>query len=488
MSLIGIDIGTSAIKVAVFSTDGRCLASARQVVPAQRTCAGQWEVDPSDSVRACKAAIAAVGSDPQVRRDPPEAVSFSSSGREVFPATADGTPLGICLMAADHRGADVAARTARLHSDDEWFSRTGHVPRRMDPVNRIRWWQENHPEVAARARWFLNWHEYYALLMTGRAVTDLSSAATWGVFDLGSLAWSDELIAEVGLDPSWLPEVQRSGSLIGPITSEAAADFWLPAGTLVVTGAWDLVAAAVGQGALRQGVLGLTAGTWHSFCLPAGPPWPAELVRDGASVFPYPGLPGFAVGMFNPNGMSVVEWALRLLGVPKERLGALLADRTGGPSTVRSSAALSDLPDRRTDGGSLSRLRLSTTAADILQALLEAISCEFAGDVARLASRGYSVELIRASGGGSRLPWLMQLHADLTGIPVEVVAEPEPGAHGAAVLAGMGTGAYAAADAAACHLAVTGAAFEPSQRRRQQYAQLLSASGADDSIPSRTGR
>ena len=478
MSLVGIDIGTSAVKVAAFNTDGRCLASSRQQIMAQREGAGQWEVDPSESVRACQAALAAVGADPHVRRDPPKAVSFSSSGREVFPATADGTPLGPCVMAADHRGEDVTERTARLHADEEWFAEAGHVPRRMDPVNRIRWWQEHHPEVTARARWFLNWHEYYALLMTGRAVTDTSSAATWATFDLGSLAWSDSRLAEVGVDPAWLPEVQRSGSPIGRITPAAAADFCLPPGTLVVTGAWDVVAAAVGQGAVREGVLGLTAGTWHSFCLPVAPPWPVELLHDGASVFPHPGPLGFAVGIFDPNGMGVVDWALRLFGIPWLRLGPLFAGRTSGPSPVRAVAALSDLPHRRAPGGSLAQLRLSTTAVDVLQGLLEAISCEFARSVARLAGRGYGIELIRAAGGGSKLPWFMQLHADLTGVPVEVVAEDEPGAHGAAMFAGMGTGAYDAADAATAHRVKTGARFEPSDKRRQQYAELLEPCGA----------
>lgn len=480
MSLVGIDIGTSAIKVAAFNGDGRCLASSRQQILAQREGTGQWEVDPPESVQACKAALAAVAADPHVRRDPPEAVSFSSSGREVFPATADGTPLGPCIMAADHRGEDVTERTARLHADEEWFVEAGHIPRRMDPVNRIRWWQEHHPDVTARARWFLNWHEYYALLMTGRAVTDTSSAATWATFDLGALAWSDSRLAEVGVDPAWLPEVQRSGSPISRITPAAAADFGLPHDTLVVTGAWDVVAAAVGQGAVREGVLGLTAGTWHSFCLPVAPSWPVELLDDGASVFPHPGPPGFAVGIFDPNGMSVVEWALRLFGIPWSRLGPLLDGQASGPSPVHAAATLSDLPHRRADGGSLTQLRLSTTAVDVLQGLLEAISCEFARSVTRLAARGYGLRVIRAAGGGSKLPWFMQLHADLTGVPVEVVAEDEPGAHGAAMLAGVGTGTYEAVDIAAARLAEVGVSFEPSQERRQQYTELLEASKAGD--------
>ena len=48
---------------------------------------------------------------------------------------------------------------------DTAYEISGHVPKRMDPVNRIRWWQEHHPDVTARARWFLNWHEYYALIL-----------------------------------------------------------------------------------------------------------------------------------------------------------------------------------------------------------------------------------------------------------------------------------------------------------------------------------
>ena len=119
MSLIGIDLGTSAIKVGAYSADGTPLAAARREVPGNRPQPGHWEVDVRESREAFWSALRAVAADPAVRADPPMAISFSSSGREVFPVGADGTPLGPCLMTADTRGDEVAAETAaRRHAED----------------------------------------------------------------------------------------------------------------------------------------------------------------------------------------------------------------------------------------------------------------------------------------------------------------------------------------------------------------------------------
>ena len=169
VSLIGVDLGTSAIKVSAYSLDGSLLAQARQAVPGTHPEPGHWEVDVRLSRDAFRACLAAVAGDPAVRRDPPTALSFSSSGREVFPVAADGSPLGPCLMTADTRGDDVAQVTASRRSDEEWFRLAGHVPRRMDPVNRALWWQRTAPEVTARTRWFMNWHEFYRAVPDGSA-------------------------------------------------------------------------------------------------------------------------------------------------------------------------------------------------------------------------------------------------------------------------------------------------------------------------------
>jgi xylulokinase len=470
--LVGVDVGTSAVKVGAYALDGTLLAQARQPVAARRAAPGQWEVNVADSLNAFRSALAAVTRDAKVRDDPPSAVALSSSGREVFPAAENGSPLGPCLMTADTRGDDVASRTAARHPVHEWFRLTGHEPRRMDPVNRALWWQETYPAITESARWFLNWHEYYALLLSGRPVADASNAGAWAVYDIQSGDWSADLISETGINPSWLPEIQSSGTLIGQILPDAAKAFSLPEDTAIATGAWDMCAAAVGVGAVRPGTLALTCGSWHSFVLPISPGWGPDLVEEGVTVVPHPGPPGFGLAVFNPNGMSVVDWARGNLSLSTTELEAGLDASGPAPGPVFADCTFTPLPHApaRAGGGVLDGLTLATSAVDIVRALLESIACDFALTLERLQDRGYELQLVRASGGGASSPWLMQLHADLSGLPVEVVAQPEPGAFGAAILAGVACGVYESVSAAVERLVSRARRFEPNEDRGRLYA------------------
>ena len=368
------------------------------------------------------------------------AISFSSSGREVFPVAEDGTPLGPCLMTSDTRGDEVAAETASRRSNEEWQRVAGHVPRRMDPVNRALWWRKTDPATVARARWFMNWHEFYALLLSGRPVVDWSDAGTWATYDVATGGWSAERIAETGIDPTWLPEIQPNGTPIGRILAGPAAEFGLPVETLIVTGAFDTYAASVGSAAVDPGVVSLACGTWMSFNMPVTAGWPVELVHDGIGVYPHPGPTGFGLLVTNPNGMAVVDWARDLLHLSIPDLEAGLAAAGPGPGHVFADAVFTPLPHVAAApgfGGTFSGVTLAATPVDIVRSLLEGIACDFAVTIDVLRARGIEARLIRATGGGSRNTWWLQLIADLSGVPVEVVAQEEPGAFGAAILAGV---------------------------------------------------
>jgi sugar (pentulose or hexulose) kinase len=475
MSLIGIDLGTSAIKVGAYALDGTPLALAHEAVPAYRPEPGHYEVDVTESRAAFRSALGAVAADPKLALDPPVAISFSSSGREVFPVAADGTPLGRCLMTPDTRGDDVAAVTSVRRSAEDWFRLAGHVPRRMDPVNRALWWRQTDPGVVARTRWFMNWHEFYSLLLSGRPVVDWSDAGTWATYDVATAGWSQERIAETGINPDWLPIVQPNGSPIGPILPAVAAEFGLPADTLIVTGAYDNYAASVGAAAVDPGVVSLTCGTWHSFNIPVEPGWPVELVHDGMNVYPHPGPTGFAIMVTNPNGMSVIDWARSILHLSIPELEASLAEAGPGPGYVFSDAAFTPLPHVAAAPGFGARfdgVTLAATAVDLVRALLEGIAADFSLSLDRLRSRGIEPRLIRATGGGSNNAWWLQLMADLTGVPIEVVAEDEPGAFGAAILAGVGAGVYESVSSAVARLVSVARRYEPDPRRGQRYADV----------------
>jgi len=473
MSLIGIDLGTSSIKAVAYAADGTVLAQVSRPVPGYRPEPGHWEVNVLESRKAFWDVLASITADPKLKIDLPVALSFSSSGREVFPVGEDGTPLGPCLMTPDVRGDDVAAVTAATRSPEEWFRLTGHVPRRMDGVNRALWWRKTHPEVAAKARWFMNWHEYYSLLVSGRPVVDWSDAGTWATYDVATGNWSPERIVETGIDPRWLPEVQPNGSPIGPILPHVARDFDLPADTLVVTGAYDTYAASVGSAAVDPGVVALACGTWHSYNVPVLPGWPVELVHDGFNVNPHPGPTGFGILSTDPNGMSVIDRTRGLLHLSIPELEEGLKTAGPGPGNIFADAAYTPLPHVAATpgfGGTFSGVTLSSTGVDIVRALLEGIVCQFSLSLDRLGRRGVELKLIRATGGGAHNAWWLQLMADVCGLPVEVVAQDEPGTFGAAILAGVGAGLYGSVSEAVAELVTVARRFEPDAQRGALYA------------------
>ena len=434
-----------------------------------------------ESREAFRSTLAEVTADPKARKDPPVAISFSSSGREVFPVSDDGTPLGPCLMTADTRGDDVAAQTAARRSPEEWFRLTGHVPRRMDPVNRALWWQKADPDVAAKTRWFMNWHEYYALLLSGRPIVDWSDAGAWATYDVASGNWSADRIEETGIDAKWLPEVQPNATPIGPILPRVAGELGLPSDVLIVAGAWDAFAASVGAGAVDPGVVALACGTWHSFTLAVEAGWPAELVNEGMNICPHPGPTGFGILGTNPNGMSVIDWARDLFGISIPELNLALAAAGAEPGDVFADAALTPLPHAsgaRRQGATFEGITLATKGVDVIRALLEAIACEFSLTIERLGRRGIESSLVRATGGGAKLDWWLQLHADVCGIPFEVVAQDEPGAFGAAILAGVGAGIYPSVSSAVGKLVAVSRRFEPDTERGAMYAAVRKRLGA----------
>jgi sugar (pentulose or hexulose) kinase len=464
------------VKAVAYALDGTPLASARRSVPTYRTHPGYSEIDVNESRDAFRSTLAEVAAAPMVQNDPPVAISFSSSGREVFPVGADGAPLGPCLMTADARGDDVALETAARRSPEEWFRLTGHVPRRMDPVNRVLWWRKTDPDVAARARWFMNWHEYYALMLSGRPIVDWSDAGAWAVYDVASGGWSADRIAETGIDARWVPEILPNAAPIGPILPGVARELGLPSGVLVVTGAWDAFAASVGAGGVDPGVVSLACGTWHSFTVPVRLGWPVELVQEGMNVCPHPGPTGFAILATDPNGMSVIDWARNLMGVSIAELNDGLGAAGRGPGDVFADAALTPLPHvfgEAGRGATFVGVTLATTRVDVMRALLEAIASEFSLTIERLRHRGIESSLVRATGGGSKLDWWLQLHADLCGIPVEVVAQDEPGAFGAAILAGVGAGVYPSVSSAVAQLVAVSRRFEPDRERGAMYEPLI---------------
>lgn len=480
MSLIGIDVGTSATKVGVFTEDGRALALASVAVPSAPNRTGELEVDPARVWAAVREALGRVAADTAVRHDPPRALAISASGDEVFPVDAAAQPLGPCLMSSDTRGAGAEAAMQARDSASAWYRRCGHVPERMDPVNRLLWWRTVEPRTAARAAHFLGWHEFLTLQLCGRAVTDPSLASKWLAFDRAKRHWCPARLQTLGLDEGLLPEILPWGEAAGTLRPALASALGLSPNLTVGVGGFDSICTAIGLGISAPGSAGLACGTWEVLVAPTRATDPGMAVIEARlPIVAFPGDVAEALLWQSPNGASVANWAARLTGRTVAEAEAALR---GHPPPAGNLLAVPHLAGAvglwrhgRRAHGAIIGLTASTTPNEVYAAWLESVALELALAVQVVEGTGSSIGQLRAGGGGTRSDWWMQRKADLTGKPVEVCARPEPGTFGAALLAGAAVGLYPSVGSAARGFSDVVRRFEPASGRAAQVTERLAA-------------
>lgn len=474
-----MDVGTSALKIGVYTEEGRRLASARLPYSVAPTASRARELDPRHVWEVAQQGLREVCTQPELKANPPTALAISASGDEVFPVSQSGEPLGPCILSADARGAEIEEETRRLASPEAWYSRCGHVPERMDPANRILWWIRNEPRLASRARYFLGWHAYLTLRLCGLPVTDRSLAAKWATYDLATDAWSDEFVQLLGLKLDWLPAVLPSGAVVGQIAKDVAQRLGAPSNLLVAVGGYDSCCAALGVGARPNETWGLACGTWQVLTAPVDERPQAVSAEDTRlPVVPFLDSPSYALLAQNPNGGDVLRWAATFLGEDLDHALEHLEDGTSTPGRLLSiphlAGAISTPGGARAASGAVLGIDLSTEPSDLLKSLCESITFELAIALERFAAAGFrQYRRLRATGGCTRSSWWLQLKADVTGIDIETVDHVEAGTLGAALLAGVANGTFDDAAAAAANVTTVSRRFEPNPARHDAYRERL---------------
>lgn len=477
MSLLGIDVGSSSVKVGACSEEGKLLAVASHDLTPLHPAPGLWETDPEDIWQATSRAMQSLAAHDAVRRDPPRALAVSASGRENFPADAQGNPLGNGIMGADTRGGEFEIPPEGATVPEPWCLSCGHLRERMDPVLRLAWWRKYHPEIMERARFFFGWIDFLAFRMTGRAAMDRSTVSRYLAYDLRTMGWAPERVAAYKIGPSMLPEVLPWGSVIGELRPEVAEDWGLPPGVQVAQGCHDLNCAAYGAGVCDVGTVCLVSGSYENILVPTGRLPTASMLLKGLSVMPQPCRAGLSVIAVHPTGNAVLNWVRDLVDTSIEEVEGALQARDKGPGPVMAvpylSGSMTFWENGRKARGGLIGLTLATSGADVVQAFMESIAYDTVNTLSLMAAEGIEVDRIRITGGGARSSWWTQLKADMTGKPVEVVAHPEPGTLGAALLAGLAIGVYDDVEEVSRRYSGTSAVYTPDPRRAALHQERL---------------
>lgn len=479
MSLIGIDVGSSSVKIAAYRDDGTQLAVVSHELSPLHPQPGWWEQDPEDVWRATADGLRELAVLESVRRDPPQALAISASGRENFPADEEGNPLGNNIMGADLRGTEFETPPPGSPVPEPWTYSCGHLRERMDPVLRLMWWRKYHPEIISKTRLYPDWHGYLTLRLCGRNVSERSLVGRWLVYDVRSKTWSPERLKEYEIGPQLLPEILPAGEVIDTIKSRLADELGLPRSLKIVTGGHDLNCAGLGAGVCELGTVLLISGSYENMLIPTSAYPTASMLLRGLSITPHFGQIERSIYAICPTGNAVLNWARGLVGLPLDEQAVLMQAEDLSPSPVLAlpylSGAMLYWEGGRRLRGVLVGLTLATKPLDILKAFMESIAYDHVNTLSLLAEEGVEVKKMRATGGGTRSAWWTQLKADLMDRPIEIAMQPEPGTFGAALLAGHGIGVFPDLEDASRTFAGTGKTYYPNKERAALHLEKLAA-------------
>jgi len=480
MSLLGIDVGTTGCKAAVFAENGRQIASAYREYDLRRPRPGWAELDAGEVWGKVKDTICQVAA--RSTADPIAALSVSSMGEAMVPVTADRQILGPAINPNfDLRGESYLAKLGRDLDDERLYRINGNTLGNHYSLTRLKWIKEEQPDLYRRTDKFLFWGSFVPFMLGADPCADYSLANRTLLFDVDREDWSDELLDWSELDRAKLPDTVPSGIVVGRVPRDIAADLGLPSGVALVSGAHDQCANAVGCGVVEQGRAVYGMGTFFCITPVFGQRYePGAMIERGLNT-EHHAVPGLYVSFIYNQGGALLKWFRDTFAAAEHQQAKdagrdiyadLIAEIPDGPSgvLVLPHFAPTGPPDFISNSyGVLAGLRLETTRGDVLKGLLEGITFYLKECVDALPETGIQIADFRAVGGGSKSDAWIQLSADIFGRPFLRPRIAEAGALGAAIIAGVGCGAFDSYQSGVEAMVQPDRAFEPDLVQHRRY-------------------
>lgn len=439
-TFLGLDLGTTGVRVVAVSLEGEVVATASRAYPLLTPRAGWTEQRPSDWLSAVAASLSEIVE--RLDRRSIAAIGLSGQMHGLVVLDRAGTVIRPAILWNDQRTGEAVAAIERAIPRVELIRRTGNRAATGFQLPKLIWLRSQEPGAFARVATVLLPKDFVAHVLTGVFAAEPSDASGSGCFDLAAKRWDEEILDAVGLDVRWFPPVVASTDIVGRVTREAAEWSALPEGTPVIAGAGDNAAAATGLGISnqhpRRGSVSL--GTSGVIFAPLSTPRPDPEGR--VHLFCH------ADGRYHLLGVTLaaagsLQWFRDTLA-PGSAFNDLLALAAGSPPGANGVTFLPYLAGERTPHmdpdlrGAWTGFSLATARGDLVRSLLEgvAFSLRDALDVVRSLS---DVEELLATGGGARSDLWLQILGDVLETPLVRPLQDEGAAYGAALLAMLGT-------------------------------------------------
>jgi len=494
-SLLAIDVGTTALKCALYSGDGKEIASVTEEYDLTKPQLGWVEVDCETYWSALKKSLNDLWSCPNVSSRSVKALAFSAQGETIVPVGKDGRPLRRAIVWLDNRAHAEAEELKSKFEAQHFYEVTGQPEMLATwPAAKILWITRHEPEVAAATSKYLLIEDYLLFRLSGEYVTEGSLATSTGYWNFRGKTWWPAMLHAIGIREDQLPTLVESGTRIGNIRIAIADELGLPKTTAICTGALDQACAAIGAGNVWSGGFSESTGAAVALCVTL-----SEATLDPSREIPchYHGIPNtYMLHTFTSGGI-VLRWFRDefcsspwrdvdgLKALSYDELGLLAGDTAPGADGLVMLPHLQGAmaPENNAAAtGVLLGMTLQHTRGHVVRAIMESIAFIVRRNVEVMENIGQPISNVRAVGGGARSPLWKQIEADVLKVPIITMRQPDAAALGAAILAGVAIGRWSNVQEAAEATVIEDVVYEPNKEfaalyddRYETYRELYSA-------------
>ncbi len=472
MYIVGIDIGTSATKTAVFDTCGTPVAEASYEYPLYQPHNGWAEQDPADWWKAVRTTLKEVCS----KINPAEiaGVGFSGQMHGLVMLDENNEVIRPSIIWCDSRTSKECEEINSIVGIDRLMEITAAPALSGFTASKIRWVMKNEPENWARCRHILLPKDYIRFCLSGEYYTDASDASGMQLFDIRTRNWSDEICEKLGVDKTLLAKVAESPDKVSVVSKSAAEATGLAEGTPLAAGAGDNAAAAVGTGVVSDGKAFTTIGTSgvvfaHSKKLAQDP--------EGRIHTFCSAVPGeyHTMGVTQAAGLSL-QWFKKSIA---ENLSYKELDDLAEklPIGAEKLMYLPYLMGERTPHlnphcrGVFFGLSAMHTSAHLYRAVLEGVSYSLMDAFSLVSGVGPEIREMALCGGGAKSPLWRQMIADVYAVPLANMSKGGGAALGAAILGGVAGGVWNGVVEACDEVIKSGDVTLPNKENHTKYAQ-----------------
>ena len=441
--LLGIDIGTSSCKVALFRPDGTVAAANGRDYPVRYPRKGWAEQDPRDWWNGVCRAVRDLIGDSWI--DPAEIAGIGVDGQSWSAVALDAAGEVLCPTPiwTDTRSAEICRKTAERLGEEKLFSLCGNPAQPGYTWPKILWYRKHRPEVFEKTEKILQSNSYIVYRMTGAMSQDLSQGYGLACFDMRRGCWDNNMCDALGIPREFLPEIMPCHRVAGKLTKQAADRTGLTEGIPVVAGGLDAACGTLGAGVASPGQTQEQGGQagGMSICVD-------EYAADPRLILGFHVVPGrWLLQGGTTGGGGALKW-LRETICPElsfEQMSSLAEAEPAGSGGVTFLPYMAGerSPIWNPDAcGVFFGLNFGTTRGQMIRACMEGVAYSLRHNLETADAAGARAETLRSMGGSANSRIWTQIKADVTGRGIEVPYSDTATTLGAAILAGVGTGVY----------------------------------------------